>query len=67
MCMCEEADFNYFCIWIKLNFIIMETILSNLVDLSFEHVLHSHGLHLVSKHKCEIGNYPFDSIFLFIR
>jgi len=45
----------------------METILSNLIDLSFEHVLHSHGFRLVSKHKCEIGNCPFDSIFLFIK
>jgi hypothetical protein len=40
----------------------METSLLNLVDSSFEHVLHSHGLHLVSKYKYEINNYLFDSI-----
>ncbi len=64
MCMGKEGDFY---IWIKLKFIIMETTLSNLIDLSFEHVLHSYGLHLVSEYKYEIGNYFFDSIFLFIR
>jgi hypothetical protein len=41
----------------------METPLLNLVDSSFEHVLHSYGLHLVSTYKYEIGNYHFDSIF----
>jgi hypothetical protein len=60
MCMGKERDFY---IWIQLKFIIMETTLSNLIDLSFEHVLHSYGLRLVSKYKCEIGNYLFDSIF----
>ncbi len=34
----------------------METPLLNLIDSSFEHVLHSYGLHLVSTYKCEIGN-----------
>ncbi len=34
----------------------METPLLNLVDSSFEHVLHSYGLHLVSTYKYEIGN-----------
>ncbi len=67
MCMCEEGDIYYLSIWIKLMFIIMETTLSNLVDLSLEHVLHSYGFHLVSKYKCEIGNWLFDFIFLFIR
>ncbi len=48
MCMCEEGDFYYLYIWIKLKFIIMETTLSNFVDSSFEHVLHSYGFRLVS-------------------
>jgi hypothetical protein len=34
----------------------------NLVNSSFEHVLHSYGLHLVSTYKYEIGNCLFDSI-----
>jgi len=34
----------------------METPLLNFVDLSFEHVLHSYGLHLISTYKYEIGN-----------
>ncbi len=56
MCMCEEGDFYYLYIWIKLKFIIMETILPNLVDLSFENVLYSYGHRLVSTYKYEIGN-----------
>jgi hypothetical protein len=32
----------------------MQTHLLNLVDSSFEHVLHSYGLHLVSIYKYEI-------------
>ncbi len=35
----------------------------NLVDSSFEHVLHSYGLHLVSTYKYEIGNCLFYYIF----
>jgi hypothetical protein len=41
----------------------METPLLNLVDSSFEHVLHSYGLHPISTYKYEINNYPFDFIF----
>jgi len=41
----------------------METPLSNLVDSSFEHVLHSYGLHQISTYKYEINNSPFDFIF----
>jgi hypothetical protein len=41
----------------------METPLLNLVDSSFEHVLHSYALHLVSTYKYKIGNYLFDFIF----
>jgi hypothetical protein len=37
----------------------METLSLNFVDSSFEHVLHSYGLHLVSTYKYEIGNYYF--------
>jgi hypothetical protein len=55
--MCEEGDFYYLYIWIKLKFIIMETTLSNIVDSSFEHVLHSYGILVVSTCKYEIGNY----------
>jgi hypothetical protein len=33
----------------------METPLLNIVDSSFEHVLHSYGLHIVSTYKFEIG------------
>jgi hypothetical protein len=40
----------------------METPLLNLVDLSFEHPLHSYGLHLVSRYKYEICNCLFVSI-----
>ncbi len=31
-------------------------------DSSFEHVLHSYGLHIVSTCKYEVNNYCFDSI-----
>ncbi len=41
----------------------METILSNFVDSSFEHVLHSYGLRLVSTYKHEIHNCFFGFIF----
>jgi hypothetical protein len=37
----------------------METPSLNLVDSSFEHVLHSYGFHVVSTYKYEIGNYLF--------
>jgi hypothetical protein len=47
----------------KLKLIIMETHSLNLVDSSFEHVLHSYGLHLVSRYKYEIHNYHFYFIF----
>jgi hypothetical protein len=40
----------------------METLSVNFVDLSFEHVLHSYGLHLVSIYKYEIGYCLFNSI-----
>jgi hypothetical protein len=40
----------------------MEICSLNLVDSSFEHVLHSHGLHLVRTYKYEIRNYFY--IFL---
>jgi hypothetical protein len=40
----------------------METHLLNLVDSSFEHVLHSYDLHLVSTYKYEISNYLLDFI-----
>jgi hypothetical protein len=48
--------------FIKLKLIIMETLSLNLVDSSFEHVLHSYGLHLFSTYKYEIGNCFFDFI-----
>jgi hypothetical protein len=32
-------------------------------SLSFEHVLHSYGLRLVSTYKYELGNWLFDFIF----
>jgi hypothetical protein len=54
--MCGGSGFYYLHIWIKFKFIIMETTLSNLGDSSFEHVLHSYSLHLVSTYKYEIGN-----------
>jgi len=41
----------------------MKLCLLNLVDSSFEHVLHSYDLHLVSTYKYEIDNYLFDFIF----
>jgi len=40
----------------------METPALNLVDSSFEHVLHSYGLHVVLTYKYEIGNCLFYSI-----
>jgi hypothetical protein len=40
----------------------METPSLNLNDSSFEHVLHSYGLHLISTYKYEIGNCLFDFI-----
>ncbi len=40
----------------------METLLLKLVDSSFEHVLHSYGLHLVSTYNYETDNYFFDYI-----
>ncbi len=40
----------------------METPLLNLIDSSFEHVLHSYGLHVISTYKYEIGNCLFDFI-----
>jgi hypothetical protein len=40
----------------------METPSLNLVDSSFEHVLHSYGVHLVSTYKYEIGNCFIDCI-----
>jgi hypothetical protein len=42
--MCEEGNFYYLYIWIKLKLIIMEITLLNLVDSSFERVLHSYDL-----------------------
>jgi len=47
---------------IKLKFIIMEAHLLNLLDSSFENVLDSYGLHLVSTYKYEISKKKFDSI-----
>ncbi len=41
----------------------MQTPLLYPIDSSFEHVLHSYGLHLISTYKYEIDNYLFDSIF----
>jgi hypothetical protein len=41
----------------------METPSINLIDSSFQHVLHSYDLHLISTYKYEICNYLFDSIF----
>ncbi len=38
----------------------METPLLNIVDSSFEYVLHSYGFHLVLTYKYEIGNCLFD-------
>jgi hypothetical protein len=61
--MFEEGDFYYLYIWIKLKFIIMKKTLSNLVNSSFEHVLHSYGLLLVSTYKYEIGNCLFYGIY----
>jgi hypothetical protein len=41
----------------------METPLLNFIDSSFEHVLHSYGLHLISTYKYEIGNRLFYFIY----
>jgi hypothetical protein len=41
----------------------METFTSNIVNSSFEHVLHPYGFHLISTYTYEVGNYFFDSIF----
>jgi hypothetical protein len=38
---------------------IMETPLLKLVDSPFDHVLHSHGIHLVSTYKYEISSCRF--------
>jgi hypothetical protein len=67
MCMCEEGDFYYLYIWIKLKFIIMQKNLSNLLDSSFKHVLHSYGIFEVSTCKYEIDNYLFYSIFYLLN
>ncbi len=42
--------------------ITLETPSLNLVDSSFEHVLHSYGFHVVITYKYEIGNCLFDFI-----
>jgi hypothetical protein len=55
MCMCEEGDFYYLYIQIRLKFIIMEKTLSNLLDSSFEHVSYSYGFCLISTYKYEIS------------
>ncbi len=44
----------------------METILSNFVDSSYEHVLHSYGLCLVVTYKYEIGNCFFYHIYFLL-
>jgi hypothetical protein len=49
-------------IFIKLKLIIKETPSLNIVDSSFEHVLYSCGLYLVSTYKYEISNCLFDFI-----
>ncbi len=41
----------------------MEMSLLNLVDSSFEHVLHSYGLHLIATYKYEIGKCLFYCTF----
>jgi len=45
----------------------METPLLDLVDSSFEHVLHAYGFHLISTYKYEINNYLFYSIFYLLN
>jgi len=40
----------------------MDVFISNLVNLSFEHVLHSYGIHIVSTYTYEVGNCIFDFI-----
>jgi hypothetical protein len=42
----------------------METLLLNLIDSSFEQVLHSYGLHLVSTYKYEINNFFYYIFYL---
>jgi hypothetical protein len=54
MCLCGNHAFVYIKS-IKLNLTIMETPLLNLINSSFEHVLHSYCFHLVSTYKYEIG------------
>jgi hypothetical protein len=54
--------FLFIYISIKLKLIIIETPSLNLVDSSFEHVLHAYDFHLVSTYKYEIGNWLFGSI-----
>jgi len=44
----------------------MEAPLLNLVDSSFEHVLHLYGFHFVLTYKYEIGNF-FDSIYYLLN
>jgi len=58
-CVYVGTMFLFIYIYIKLKCIIMETPLSNLVDSSFKHVLHSYGFHLISTYKYEIGNFFF--------
>jgi hypothetical protein len=41
----------------------MKTPLLNLVDSSFEHVMHLYNLHLVLTYKYKIGNYLLDFRF----
>jgi len=45
----------------------METPSLNFVDSSFEQVLHSYGLHVVSTYKYEIGNCIFYSISYLLK
>jgi hypothetical protein len=63
MCLCGNRVFIYIYISIKLKLIIMKTLSLNIVDSSFEHVLHSHGFHLVSTYKYEIGKFYFFCIY----
>ncbi len=44
----------------------METLSLNLVDSSFEHVLHLNDFHLVSTYKYEIQNCLFHFLFLLL-
>ncbi len=54
--------FGLYRYFLKLKFIIMETPLLYPIDSSFEHVLHSYGLHLILTYKYEISNCLFDFI-----